>query len=62
MPKFNVILNLPGFSIEKASGYHPIVLDVITCVANAEALLKDVKEWLRINDGKQQLKVLLSVL
>ena len=28
MPNVNVILNLPGFSIEKASGYHPIVLYV----------------------------------
>ena len=25
---------------------------LITCIANAEALLKDFKEWLRINDGK----------
>ncbi|MDP1614813.1 MAG: hypothetical protein Q8L68_03365 [Methylococcales bacterium] len=26
---------------------------LITCIANAEALLKDFKEWLRINDRKQ---------
>ena len=26
---------------------------LITCIANAEALLKDFKEWLRINVGKQ---------
>lgn len=28
MPKFNCILNLPGFSIQKISGYHPLILDV----------------------------------
>ena len=28
MPKFNVILNLPGFSIKKVSGYQPILLDL----------------------------------
>lgn len=28
MPKFNVILNLPGFSIRKISGYQPIILDL----------------------------------
>ena len=28
MPRFNLILNLPGFSIKKVSGYHPIVIDV----------------------------------
>ena len=26
---------------------------LVTCIANAEALLKDFKEWLRINDRKQ---------
>jgi glucose-6-phosphate dehydrogenase assembly protein OpcA len=26
---------------------------LITCIANAEALLTDFKEWLRINDRKQ---------
>ena len=28
MPKYNLILNLPGFSIEKVSGYQPLLLDV----------------------------------
>jgi transposase len=28
VPKYNVILNLPGFSIKKVSGYQPLVLDV----------------------------------
>ncbi|MDF1646738.1 MAG: ISL3 family transposase, partial [Legionellaceae bacterium] len=28
MPKFNVILNLPGFSIKKVGGYQPLLLDV----------------------------------
>ncbi len=29
MPKYNVILNLPGFSIVKVSGYQPILLDIV---------------------------------
>ena len=29
MPKCNVILNLPGFTIVKVSGYQPIILDVV---------------------------------
>lgn len=29
MPKYNVILNLPGFAIQKVSGYQPILLDLI---------------------------------
>lgn len=28
MPRFNIILNLPGFSIKKVSGYQPMLLDV----------------------------------
>lgn len=28
MPKFNLILNLPGFSIKKVSGYQPLILDL----------------------------------
>ena len=28
MPKFNVILNLPGFSIKKVSGYQPLLLEL----------------------------------
>ena len=28
MPKFNTILNLPGFSILKVSGYQPLLLDI----------------------------------
>ncbi|MGL5742021.1 MAG: transposase family protein, partial [Legionella sp.] len=28
MPKYNLILNLPGFSIVKVSGYQPLILDV----------------------------------
>ena len=28
MPKYNVILNLPGFSIKKVSGYQPIVMEL----------------------------------
>lgn len=28
MPKFNLILNLPGFSIKKISGYQPLILDL----------------------------------
>lgn len=28
MPKFNVILNLPGFSIKKVSGYQPLILEL----------------------------------
>ncbi|HAT9239912.1 TPA: ISL3 family transposase, partial [Legionella pneumophila subsp. pneumophila] len=28
MPKHNLILNLPGFTIEKVSGYQPLILDV----------------------------------
>ncbi|MGL5741199.1 MAG: ISL3 family transposase, partial [Legionella sp.] len=28
MPKYNIILNLPGFSIVKVSGYQPLILDV----------------------------------
>ncbi|MDE1868117.1 MAG: ISL3 family transposase [Thaumarchaeota archaeon] len=28
MPKFNVILNLPGFSIKKVSGYQPIIMEL----------------------------------
>ncbi|WP_141710182.1 transposase family protein, partial [Legionella parisiensis] len=28
MPKYNLILNLPGFSILKVSGYQPLLLDV----------------------------------
>ena len=28
MPKFNTILNLPGFSIKKVSGYQPLLLDI----------------------------------
>ncbi len=28
MPKFNVILNLPGFTVQKVSGYQPLLLDV----------------------------------
>ncbi len=26
---------------------------LVTCIANAEALLKNFKEWLRINDEKR---------
>jgi len=26
---------------------------VVTCIAQAEGLLKDFKKWLRIKDGKQ---------
>lgn len=29
MPKRDIILNLPGFSIQKVSGYNPVVLDVV---------------------------------
>lgn len=29
MPKYNLILNLPGFSIEKVSGYQPLILEVV---------------------------------
>lgn len=28
MPKYNLILNLPGFSIVKVSGYQPLILDL----------------------------------
>lgn len=28
MPKYNLILNLPGFTIVKVSGYQPLLLDV----------------------------------
>ena len=28
MPKHNLILNLPGFTIEKVSGYQPLLLDI----------------------------------
>ena len=28
MPKYNVILNLPGFTIQKVSGYQPILFDL----------------------------------
>ncbi|HFK5879042.1 ISL3 family transposase, partial [Legionella pneumophila serogroup 1] len=28
MPRKNLILNLPGFSIVKVSGYQPLLLDV----------------------------------
>lgn len=28
MPKFNLILNLPGFTIRKVSGYQPLILDL----------------------------------
>ena len=28
MPKFNVILNLPGFSIKKVSGYQPLLMEL----------------------------------
>lgn len=28
MPKFNVILNLPGFTIQKVSGYQPVLFDI----------------------------------
>jgi transposase len=28
VPKYNLILNLPGFSIEKVSGYQPLLLEV----------------------------------
>lgn len=28
MPKYNVILNLPGFSIKKVRGYQPLILEV----------------------------------
>ncbi|WP_412758291.1 transposase family protein [Legionella bozemanae] len=28
MPGYNLILNLPGFSIVKVSGYQPLLLDV----------------------------------
>lgn len=28
MPKYNLILNLPGFTIEKVSGYQPLILDI----------------------------------
>ena len=28
MPNYNLILNLPGFSIQKVSGYQPLILDV----------------------------------
>ena len=28
MPKFNVILNLPGFSIKKVSGYQSLLLEL----------------------------------
>lgn len=29
MPKYNLILNLPGFSIVKVSGYQPLIFDII---------------------------------
>lgn len=29
MPGYNLILNLPGFTIVKVSGYHPLILDVV---------------------------------
>ena len=29
MPKYNLILNLPGFSIVKVSGYQPLILEVV---------------------------------
>ena len=28
MPKYNVILNLPGFTIQKVSGYQPILFEL----------------------------------
>jgi len=28
VPKYNLILNLPGFTIKKVSGYQPLVLDM----------------------------------
>ncbi|MGM9318439.1 ISL3 family transposase, partial [Legionella pneumophila] len=28
MPRHDVILNLPGFTIKKASGYQPLLLDL----------------------------------
>ncbi|HHM2301111.1 TPA: ISL3 family transposase, partial [Legionella anisa] len=28
MPKHNLILNLPGFTIQKVSGYQPLILDI----------------------------------
>ncbi|HAU0191581.1 TPA: transposase family protein, partial [Legionella pneumophila] len=28
MPKHDVILNLPGFTIKKVSGYQPLLLDL----------------------------------
>ena len=36
MPKFNVILNLPDFSIKKVSGYQPILLDLVNITAAIE--------------------------
>jgi len=28
VPRYNLILNLPGFTIEKVSGYQPLILDI----------------------------------
>ena len=28
MPRKDIILNLPGFSIKKVSGYNPLIIDV----------------------------------